>query len=84
MEVKSTLLDRIREDQKGDSEMVEIKENMSKGKAECFCEDKQGMLWFKKCLCVPNDPEIRKLIFQEANDSPYSIHPGNTEMYMDL
>jgi hypothetical protein len=35
-------------------------------------------------LCVPNDPEIRKLIFQEAHDSPYSIHPGNTKMYMDL
>jgi hypothetical protein len=63
MEVKTMLLDRIREAQKGDSEMVEIKENMSKGKAEGFREDEQGTLWFKKCLCVPNDPEIRKLIF---------------------
>jgi hypothetical protein len=24
------------------------------------------------------------LIMQEAHDSPYSIHPGNTKMYMDL
>jgi hypothetical protein len=24
------------------------------------------------------------LILQEAHDSPYSIHPGNTKMYMDL
>jgi hypothetical protein len=37
-----------------------------------------------RSVCVPNDPEIRKLIFQEAHDSPYSIHPGNTKMYMDL
>ena len=33
---------------------------------------------------VPNDPEIRKLIPQEAHDSPYSIRPGNTKMYLDL
>ena len=25
-----------------------------------------------------------KLILQEAHDSPYSIHPGNTKMYLDL
>jgi ribonuclease HI len=36
MEVMPTLFDRIREAQKGDSEMEEIKGNMSKGKAEGF------------------------------------------------
>jgi hypothetical protein len=45
MEVKPTLLDRIREAQKGDSEMEELKDNMSKGKTEGFCEDEQGTLW---------------------------------------
>jgi hypothetical protein len=63
MEVKPMLLDRIREAQKGDSEMVEIEESISKGKAEGFHEDEQGALWFEKRLCVPNDHEIRKLIF---------------------
>jgi sugar lactone lactonase YvrE len=43
--VKPTLLDRIREAQKGDSEMEEIKENISKGKTEGFCEDEKGTLW---------------------------------------
>ena len=33
---------------------------------------------------MPNDPEIRKLILQESHDLPYSIHPGNTKMYLDL
>ena len=33
---------------------------------------------------MPNDLEIRKLILQEAHDSPYSIHPGNTNLYLDL
>ncbi|XP_071683185.1 uncharacterized protein [Lolium perenne] len=75
MEVVPTVLDRITEAQKGDDEIDEIKENMEKGKPEGFRLDEQGTLWFEKRLCVPNDPEIRKLIFQEAHDSPYSIHP---------
>ena len=33
---------------------------------------------------MPNDSEIKKLILQEAHDSPYSIHPGNTKMYLDF
>ena len=33
---------------------------------------------------LPNNAEIRKLILQEAHDSPYSIHPRNTKMYLDL
>lgn len=64
MEVMPTLLDRSREAQKGDIEMEEIKGIMSKGKAKGFRLDEQGTLWFGKRLCVPNDPEIRKLIFQ--------------------
>jgi hypothetical protein len=57
---------------------------MSKGKAKGFHEDEQGTIWFEKRICVPLDPELRKLILQEAHDSPYSIHPGNTKMYMDV
>jgi hypothetical protein len=57
---------------------------MSKGKADGFHEDDQGLIWFEKRVCVPRDPEIKGLIFLEAHDTPYSIHPGNTKMYMDL
>ena len=31
-----------------------------------------------------NNAKIRKLILQEARDSPYSIRTGNTRMYLDL
>ena len=48
---------------------------MSKGKAKGFCEDEHDTLWFEDRVYVPNDPEIRKLILQDAHDSPYSIHP---------
>ena len=39
MEVQSTLLGKIREAQKDDKEIAEIKEKMSKGKAKGFRED---------------------------------------------
>ena len=62
MEVQSTLLGKIREAQKDDKEIVEIKENMSKGKAKCFCEDEHDTLWFEDRVYVPNNADIRKLI----------------------
>ena len=57
---------------------------MSKGKVKGFREDEHDTLWFEDCVYVTNDSETRKLILQEAHDSPYSIHPGNTKMYLDL
>ena len=84
LEVQPTLTDKIRETQKTDKEMEEIRVNMSKDKAKGFHEDDLGTLWFEKRICVPEDKELRKLILQEAHDSPYSIHPGNTKMYMDV
>ena len=83
-EVRSTLLNKIRETQKEDIEIAEIKEKMSKGKAKGFREDEHETLWCEDPIYVPNDAEIRKLILQEAHDSPYSIHPGNTKMYLYL
>jgi hypothetical protein len=33
---------------------------------------------------VPVDPEIKKIILDEAHMSKFSIHPGSTKMYQDL
>ena len=84
LEIQSTLFGKIREAQKTNKEIAEIKERMSKGNAKCFGEDEYETLWFEDHIYVHNDPEIRKLILQEAHDWPYSIHPGNTKMYLDL
>ena len=70
LEIQSTLLGKIREAQKTDKEIAEIKERMSKGKAKGFREDEHDTLWYEDRIYVPNDPEIRKLILQEAHDSP--------------
>ena len=42
LEIQPTLMDKIREAQKMDKEIAEIKERMSKGKAKGFREDEQG------------------------------------------
>ena len=49
---------------------------MSKGKAKGFRKDEHDTLWFEDRVYVPNNAKTRKLILQEANDSPYSIRPG--------
>ena len=69
MEVQSTLLGKIREAQKDDKEIAEIKEKMSKGKSKGFREDEHDTLCFEDRVYVPNNAEIRKLILQEAHDS---------------
>ena len=68
LEIQSTLMDKIREAQKTDKEIAKIKERMSEGKAKGFREDEHDTLWFEDRVYVPNDPEIRKLILQEAHD----------------
>jgi hypothetical protein len=82
--VQPMLMDRIREAQKGDKELEKIRDALKEGKANGFSEDEQGTIWFEKRVCVANDPDLRKLIFQEAHETYYSIHPGNTKMYMDM
>jgi len=54
------------------------------GKALGFHMDDQGIVWFGKRICVLEVKSIRESILREAHDSAYSIHPGNTKMYLDL
>ena len=55
MEVHSTLLDKIREAQKDDKEIAEIKEKMSQGKSKGFRADEHDTLWFEDRVYVPNN-----------------------------
>jgi hypothetical protein len=84
MEVDSTLEQDIRKGQLDDAKIQEIKEQIMKDKAPEFSVDEQGLLWYKKHLCIPEVKEIRELILREAHDSTYSIHLGSTKMYHDL
>jgi hypothetical protein len=84
MEVDSMLEQNIRKGQLEDAKIQDIKEQIKEDKAPEFSVGDQGMLWYKKRICVPKIKEIRELILCEAHDSAYSIHSGSTKMYHDL
>jgi hypothetical protein len=66
--------------------MGHIRKRIQEGdpKVACFCEDVEGVLWFKDRLVVPRRAALKKKILDEAHTSRYSIHPGSTKMYHDL
>jgi hypothetical protein len=84
MEVDSTLSQGICKGQMEDEKLWEIKKNIARGKSPGFTEDDQGVLWYKRRICVPNVKEIKNLILREAHNSAYSIHPRGNKMYQDL
>ncbi|WVZ63831.1 LOW QUALITY PROTEIN: hypothetical protein U9M48_013429 [Paspalum notatum var. saurae] len=83
-EAEPTLEQEIRNHQKTDEKIQEIREQIKLGKAPHFCEDEQGTVSYKNRICVPDVDSIKKLILSEAHDTAYSIHPGSTKMYHDL
>jgi hypothetical protein len=83
-EAEPTLEAEIRQRQKEDKKLQEIRELLKIGKAPHFREDDQGTLWYKGRICVLDVKVLRKLILSEAHDTAYSIHPGSTKMYYDL
>jgi hypothetical protein len=70
--------------QKMDIGMSHIRKRLTLGEVKCFREDVDGVLWFKDCLVVPKDFDLRHKIMDEAHCSRYSIHPGTNKMYQDL
>jgi hypothetical protein len=80
----NTLEQEIRKGQGSDEKIKEIRTQIGLGKALDFKQDEQGIIWFKKRICVPEIEHLRQLILREAHDSAYSIHSGSTKMYQDL
>jgi hypothetical protein len=80
-------LNLLQEIQKGhveDEKIQEIKHNIKEEKLPGFLEDKEGVLWYKRRICVHNVKELKDKILREAHESTYSIHPGGNKMYHDL
>ena len=83
-ELKADLKNKIIQRQVDDPFIVEEMQRISEGRQSEFNLGEYSSLWFQKRLCVPDAPEIKQLILKEAHETPYSIHPGSTKMYMDL
>jgi hypothetical protein len=72
--------------QRNDEGMGHIKRRIQEGdpRVACYCEDAEGVLWFKDRLVMPKKAKLKKKILDEAHTSRYSIHPGSTKIYHDL
>ena len=64
--------------------MLELKGAVNNQRVEVFSQGGDGVLRYQSRLCVPNVVELRQHILEEAHNSRYSIHPGETKMYRDL
>jgi hypothetical protein len=84
IELEPTLEREIKEAQKNDEKISEIRRLILDGRGKDFRKDAEGVIWFKDRLCVPNVQSIRELILKEAHETAYSIHPGSEKMYQDL
>ncbi|KAJ3677872.1 hypothetical protein LUZ60_001675 [Juncus effusus] len=80
--VQPTLMERIRMAQAEDPKTRRIQNRMAIGKALHFLVDPEGTLRLEKRAYVPE--MLRREIMQEAHESGYSIHPGETKMHQDL
>jgi hypothetical protein len=81
IEMEPTLEQDIRKGQKDDEKINEIRQLIIDGKGKDFCEDTEGVVWFKDRLCVPDIKSTQELILKEAHETSYSIHPCSEKMY---
>jgi hypothetical protein len=69
IELEPTLEREIKEAQKNDEKISEIRRLILDGRGNDFREDEEGVIWFKDRLCVPNVQSIRELILKEAHET---------------
>lgn len=69
MRVQPVLLQEIKETQKGDAELEEIREKMQAVEVKDFVVREDGCLYFRDRLCVPNVEELRRKILTEAHST---------------
>ena len=84
VELEPTLEREIKEAEKTDEKISEIRQLILEERGKDFRGDAEGVVWFKDRLCVPNVQSIQELILKEAHETAYSIHLGSEKMYQDL
>src|SRR5688500_12178677 len=65
LKLESVLLQRIIDAQKDNEGMKHIREKLRAGKAKCFKEDEQGIVWFNNRIVVPkNESSASKFLMK--------------------
>jgi len=84
LQVQSNIFDEILEAQCNDPYLEKLKKTVMEGEASGFIIQENGGLFYKNRWCVPNDPQLKRKILEEAHSTPYSVHPGEVKLYKDL
>ena len=82
--MKSTLLDQIKESQKGDPRVQKWVEKVQKGEKFDFNLGTAEVLKFRNHLVVPKDEGLKKKILDETYRSRYTVHPRGNKMYQNM
>jgi hypothetical protein len=65
--------------------LQELIDAAKRGEASSFYIANDGVLKTKDDkIVVPSDTDLRREILDEAHQTRYTVHPGNTKMYQDL
>ena len=81
---KPNLLNRVLEAQKSDKKISVIVSQNREGKENEFSVNEDGFLYYRDRVCVPNDDELKKFIFEEVHSGSFAMHLSSTKMYKDL
>ena len=78
------MLNRVLEAQKKYEKISTIVSQIGNDKETKFTVNKNGVLYYKNRVCVPNGNDLRKSILEEVHNGSFAIHPSSTKMYQDL
>ena len=81
---RPSLLNQVLEAQRKEEKIAAIINHIRNGKETEFTVNKNGVLYYKDRVCVPDCNDLRKSILEEAQSGSFAIHPGSTKMYRDL
>ncbi|GAU51804.1 hypothetical protein TSUD_415920, partial [Trifolium subterraneum] len=76
LKLTNPFLEKIRECQKEDEKLMKRVALVIEGQENDFKVDENGVVKFRGRVCVPDVPELKKMIFDEGHKSGLSIHPG--------
>ncbi|XP_072962641.1 uncharacterized protein [Typha angustifolia] len=82
--VRPTLTERIRVAQAEDPHLLQVLQQVRDSGKKGFCLDRVGTLKFGDIFCVLDMGRFRREILEEAHQTSYSVHPGETKMYHDV
>ena len=82
--VGPVLIDRIRELQIQDPQIVKLRGKVEFGQRGELSLREDGTVVMGQKLCIPDVGDVRREIMEEAHSSAYAMHPGSIKMYHTL